>query len=76
MSDRTDGGPAFPGWYPGGNGPIWSEGLSKRELFAGMALQGILANSSVDVKKFNAVVVAYGLADLMIRTGNGGKNGE
>lgn len=36
----------------------------------------MMYNSSVDVKKFNAVVVAYGLADLMIRTGNGGKNGE
>ena len=72
MSEIDSGGTVFPTKYGTGDVGFHSLGLTKREYFAAMALQGILANSSVDVKKFNAVVVAYGLADLMIRAGKGG----
>jgi hypothetical protein len=38
--------PAFPGSYTGNNGmPVWSEGMTKLEYFAGLALQGMLCNS-------------------------------
>lgn len=71
MSDRTDGGPAFPGWYQGGNGPIWSDGLSKREWFAGIALQGMLSNPSINIEKSGLCGGAFAFADKMIRAGKG-----
>lgn len=72
MSEINSGGNAFPYCvWVGDHHNGHNTGMTLRQWFAGMALQGILANSSVDVKKFNAVVVAYGLADLMIRTGKG-----
>jgi len=39
MSEINDGGPAFPG--------VTGSGISKREWFAGMALQGLLDNLTI-----------------------------
>jgi hypothetical protein len=53
--------PAFPGSYTGNNGmPVWSEGMTKLEYFAGLAMQGQLAGNvaSYDLIAGNAVVMA------------------
>ena len=45
MSDQEidDGGPAFPGSYTGQDGlPVWSNGMSLRPYFAGLAMQGLI----------------------------------
>ena len=39
MSETRDGGPAFPD-------NRWQDGMSLRDWFAGMALQGILAHQA------------------------------
>jgi len=50
------------------NNNIFSTGLSKRELFAAMALQGILSNSNVDVKKLSDIeIIAIKHADYLIK---------
>lgn len=80
MSEINDGGPAFPHW-DGPTGKVIS-GLSKREWFAGMALQGYLSNPTSfgppvpESDKYNPRLVAdvsanfaYMLADAMIRAG-------
>lgn len=74
MSDETknveDGGPAFPD-------ERWQNGMSLREYFAGMALNGILSNpTTVTAKLFrsddgfmNSEMIsacAYEQADAMI----------
>lgn len=81
MSEQNDGGPAFPGTYGGQHGlPVWTEGLTKREWFAGMALQGILSNPTTATSKvfktidgfMNSEMIAdcaYEQADAMIKAG-------
>ena len=82
MNEIDSGGPAFAvkgdlGLYPG---------LSKREWYAGMALQGYLANPTSfgppvhESDKYNPRLVAdvsanfaYMLADAMIKAGKGEK---
>lgn len=73
MSEIDSGGPAFPGSYTGQNGEIrWSDGMSKREWYAGMALQGMLTNSAVPPEEVLALW-AYKISDAMIRAGKGEK---
>lgn len=44
MSDKDNGGPAFPaGFYADTQQPHPFSGLTKREWFAGMTLSGLLA---------------------------------
>ena len=60
------GGPAFPV----SEGTVQFRGLSKREWFAGMALQGILSRDSIQFHKSTTIAVwAYDYADAMVRAG-------
>lgn len=62
MSARGDGGPAFPV----GSGDMRDPtGMSLRDWFAGMALQGILASSG-RLKAADAASDAYLAADMML----------
>lgn len=68
-----DGGPAFPGMSQRiemVNGPVltYLGGLSKRELFAAMAMQGMLANPSLKIGPDPSVIRddAYTFADAML----------
>ena len=59
MSEIESGGPAFPGSYTGQHGEIrWSDGMTKREWYAGMALQGILHKSDYVAKACAEAVVS------------------
>ena len=56
MSEIDDGGPAFPHWDgPGGK---CISGVTKREYFAAMALQGILHKSDYVAKACAEAVVS------------------
>jgi hypothetical protein len=67
MSENGDGGPAFPG--------VTGSGISKREWFAGMALQGILQLLGSVAVDFGGpertAKMSYDVADAMIRAGKG-----
>lgn len=70
---RENGGPAFPragfGFaYPGGGNECEpsESGMTLRDWFAGMALQGILANSGVGSSVKGYAADAYDLADKML----------
>ena len=71
MSDDKDGGPAFARpMSQDGDGPraevfIAQDGMSLRDWFAGMALQGLLANGMRDSNSIIALE-AYGIAEAMI----------
>jgi len=70
MSGRDTGGPAFP--RPSSkNDDIYVEsqqGMSLRDWFAGMALQGLIACPTVrpSMKNEEYANISYGLADAMI----------
>jgi len=78
MSEIDGGGPAFPlpvnadidcaGRFASGYG-----GISKREWFAGMALQGLLANPSMILKQADIPELSFEYADAMIRAEKGEK---
>lgn len=56
--------------YPIGNDPIASEGLSKREYFAALAMQGFLSNPGIDKTEYNEKNVAkaaVAMADYIIQ---------
>jgi hypothetical protein len=65
MKEVDDGGPAFPLKEPG-----WSDeyGMSLRDHFAGLALQGICASGPTgDSTDAKIACEAYNLADAMIK---------
>ena len=69
---QDDGGPAFP-VAPTLNpdGTVWyhgKDGMSLRDWFAGMALQGVLSNSDAFAKMKDQQVAecAYAAADAML----------
>lgn len=69
-----DGGPAFPIATDLNTNPTFFKGLTKREIFAGMALQGILSSFDVNFKApsriddHNKIArLSYELSDAMIR---------
>lgn len=74
MSEIEDGGPAFPseqGETSKGWNQTYEAGLTKREWFAGMALQGLLANPSTILKQADIPELSFEYADSMIRAGKG-----
>ena len=76
MSESKDGGPAFPseqGETSKGWNQTYESGLTKREYFAAMALQGLLANPSTILKQADIPELSFEYADAMIRAGKGEK---
>ena len=71
MSEIASGGPAFPMSHEQKQTGVW--GLTKREWFAGMALQGLMANRSAIVKQLHIPELCFEYADAMIRAGEGEK---
>jgi len=60
-----DGGPAFPAPY--GVGHVTTQGMTLRDHFAGLAMQGMLT-ISCRVEEFEIdAMVAYKIADAMLR---------
>ena len=70
MSEIDSGGAAFPMSHEQKQTGVW--GLTKREYFAAMALQGMLANPSINIAKSDLCNGAFNFADKMIRAGKGG----
>lgn len=70
-SEHNDGGPAFPFGQVGEltgqpiNG-FFAPGMTLRDWFAGQALAGALANSSIDCSTEDCAKIAYGHADAML----------
>jgi hypothetical protein len=60
-----DGGPAFPQNDAGVNRINNQDGMSLRDWFAGMALQGIIASGCTD-ESGTIVAAAYIYADIML----------
>ena len=79
MNDKPDGGPAFPvpdvPYQKWGGGETFHQpakpGMSLRDWFAGMALQGVVANParSVEANVTRDAKAAYLLADAMLEAG-------
>ena len=69
MSEIDSGGPAFPMSHEQKQTGVW--GLTKREWFAGMALQGLLANPSTILKQADIPELSFEYADAMILAGKG-----
>lgn len=66
MSKIEDGGSAFPVTVPL-EFQFVNGGMSLRDWFAGMALQGLLANGADNDTSIIAPVRAYSIADDMIK---------
>ena len=77
---KDDGGPAFP-WAPGAQPQnpdgTWNQtwdpgesGMSLRDWFAGMAMQGLLANPNKDYAPNGVSAEAYDYADAMLEQRN------
>ncbi len=79
MNAIKDGGPAFPesasGPYPNGEIVLGRPGMSLRDWFAGMALQGFATNNGTDTADQIIAGGSYGLADAML-TAREGKEEE
>lgn len=74
MSEIDSGGNAFPYCvWVGDHHNGHNTGMSKREWYAGMALQGLLANPSVILKQTDIPELSFEYADAMIRAGKGEK---
>lgn len=74
MSDRDDGGPAFP--MAGEPGIEFDRGMSLRDWFAGQAMVGIQAACEAkdwpgDAWLRDAARFAYMTADAMLKTRSG-----
>ena len=66
MSNKDNGGPAFPCQYQGDTRSDMS-GLSMRDYFAAKALGGMLADPSLSsVTTHSIALAAYGYADAML----------
>lgn len=72
MTDTT--GPAFPNEINVDGRLVWNGGLTVRQWYAGMALQGMLAGEGAtpdfDLTPFGIAMRAYAIADAMIKEGS------
>ena len=75
MSEIDSGGPAFPMSHEQMQTGVW--GLTKREWYAGMALQVMTKNISLydfeSLRPQELAEGAFNIADAMIRAGKGEK---
>jgi hypothetical protein len=69
MSEIDSGGKAYPSH--GTMGEVTHEGMTLRQWFAAMALQGLLANPSTILKQADIPELSFEYADSMIRAGKG-----
>lgn len=66
MREIDSGGPAFPMSHEEKQTGVW--GLTKREWFAGMALQGLIASGDANGNEVGLIVQeSYKFADAMLR---------
>lgn len=70
MAKIEDGGPAFPFEYDGALGHCAEPGMSLRDWFAGMAMQGMYANNAGNYNFVGVATAAYFTADAMIKERN------
>ena len=72
MNDTNDGGPAFPRpGVPHISSP--EKGMSLRDWFAGMALQGMMANPAIgfSLSATQSALTAFSQADAMLAARDG-----
>ena len=76
MSEINSGGNAFPYCvWVGDRHNGHNTGMTLREWFAGMALQGMIASGDANDNQIGVIAQeAYKLADAMIRAGKGENN--
>lgn len=76
MSEINSGGNAFPYCvWVGDHHNGHNTGMTLREWFAGMALQGMIASGDANDNQIGVIAQeAYKLADAMIRAGKGENN--
>ena len=74
MSTDNTGGPAFPVEAPRFDGTQHSEGMTLRDWFAGLAMQGRLANSDrFEGSAGREAKEAYEFADAMLKERENGQ---
>lgn len=61
MSEKETGGPAFPQ-----QSVVLDKGMTLRDHFAGLALQGLLADTNLQGSAAEWAMRAYELADAML----------
>jgi len=71
MSEIDSGGNAFPHCEWVGDVHTHRVGMSLREWYAGVALQGLLSNPSINFERSSLSACAFSFADKMLRAGEG-----
>jgi hypothetical protein len=72
VSDKNDGGSAFPVSYGPDGTPGYGCGMTLRDWFAGQALAGLSAEGERFSRPENLTKTAFLLADLMLAARKGG----
>lgn len=66
MSDKDDGGPAFPTVDANRGDEVGTPGMTLRDYFAAKAMQGLLSDTEFDVGATSTAQIAFAIADAMI----------